>query len=521
MLSVKALFSTPKAASPVAHQLFDRQLDANYRKTDKTFALLMTFQWVACVGAALWISPRTWEGQTSSPHIHLWAGIFLGGALAGFPILMTFLAPGTQTTRQAIAIGQMLTSGLLVHLTGGRIETHFHYFGSLAFLAFYRDWRVLGTATLIVAADHFFRGIYWPQSIFGIANASHWRWLEHAGWVIFEDIFLLIAIRHSLDESLSLAERQAQLESINETIETTVQERTLKLEETHRQLQEMSRQAGMAQIATNVLHNVGNVLNSVNVSSNLISESTRRSKLSSFPKIVTLLNENQANLSAFLTQDPRGKQLTPYLAQLSDHLIAEQDANLKELESLRKNIDHIKTIVNMQQNYAKTPQIKERLSAVELVEDSIRMNVGILARNNVQVIRDFEPTGSVDVDKHQSLQILVNLIKNAAQACLESPNPEKRVTIRLVKINNSVHIIITDNGIGIAPENIDRIFNQGFTTKKDGHGFGLHSAANSAKEMGGSLSAQSTGVGTGASFTLQLPLASTNPATPQAPVAAK
>jgi signal transduction histidine kinase len=524
MSSIAWLFSKPQATTSRAQELFDLQLDSHYRKVDRMFAILMVFQWIAGIAAAVWLAPFTWAGREGSLHIHLWASLILGGTVAAFPILMTYLAPGKPITRHSIAIGQMLTSGLLVHLTGGRIETHFHYFGSLAFLAFYRDWRVLVTATLVVSLDHFLRGVFWPLSIFGISEPSQWRWLEHAGWVVFEDIFLFIAIRQTLDESLGLAERQARVETINETIEKTVQERTLELETTHRELEAMSRSAGMAQIATNVLHNVGNVLNSVNVSTTLLTENTKKSKVSSFPKIAALLKENEANLAAFMSTDPRGKQLAPYITQLSDHLQVEQAATLAELESLRKNIDHIKMIVGMQQTYAKGTQVKERLNPVELIEDSVRMNSGNLTRQNIQIIRDFHPTGPVDADKHKTLQILVNLVRNAAQACMESSNTEKRITLRITKIDGRIHFAITDNGIGIAPENIDRIFNQGFTTKKDGHGFGLHSAANAAREMAGSLGAHSAGPNTGATFTLQLPVsdsASSTTATAPTPAAAK
>ncbi len=513
MHSIAWLFTTQSATNPRAQELYNNQLNAHYRKVDRMFAVLMAFQWVIGIAAALWLSPYTWAGRENTTNVHVWASIFLGAGIAAFPILMTFVAPGTAFTRHSIAIGQMLTSGLLVHLTGGRIETHFHYFGSLAFLAFYRDWRVLTTATVIVTLDHFLRGVFWPLSIFGTTSPGTWRWLEHAGWVVFEDIFLLIAIRQTLDESLALAERQARVETINETIEQTVQERTIELEKTHRELEAMSRSAGMAQIATNVLHNVGNVLNSVNVSANLLTENTKKSKVSSFPKIAALLKENEANLASFMASDPRGKQLAPYLTQLSDHLLVEQTATLTELESLRKNIDHIKMIVGMQQSYAKGTQVKERLSPVELVEDAIRLNHGNVTRQNIQVIRDFQPTGPMEADKHKALQILVNLIRNAAQACMETTHSEKRVTVRILKIDSMIHISVTDNGIGIASENIDRIFNQGFTTKKDGHGFGLHSAANAAKEMQGSLNAQSAGPNTGATFTLQLPV-SAMPTTP-------
>src|SRR5205823_66512 len=160
--------------------------------------------------AALWVSPKAWAGATSYTHPHVWAALFLGGAISALPILLAVTRPGHLSTRYTVAVGQMLMGALLIHLTGGRIETHFHVFGSLAFLSFYRDWRVLIPATIVVAADHLLRGVFWPQSVYGVLTASEWRWLEHAGWVLFEDTFLLIAIKRSISEMWGIAERTAE-----------------------------------------------------------------------------------------------------------------------------------------------------------------------------------------------------------------------------------------------------------------------------------------------------------------------
>ncbi len=211
--------------------IFDAQQQSICRRTDLMFAVLMTIQWLAGIAAALWISPQTWAGATSQTHIHVWAAIFLGGAITSLPVLLALTQPGRASTRYTVAVGQMLMGALLIHLTGGRIETHFHVFGSLAFLSFYRDWRVLIPATIVVAADHFLRGLLWPQSVYGVLAASEWRWLEHAGWVLFEDTFLLIAIKHSVSEMWSMAERTAEIKSLNEDLERHVSERTSQLVE--------------------------------------------------------------------------------------------------------------------------------------------------------------------------------------------------------------------------------------------------------------------------------------------------
>src|ERR1043166_7272414 len=184
-----------------------------YRQTDRMFAVLMAVQWVAGIVAALVIAPRTWIGQDSEIHLHVWAAVFLGGVISFFPIVMAVTMPGHTLTRHTIAVGQMLMSSLLIHLSGGRIETHFHVFGSLAFLSFYRDWRVLVPATIVVALDHLFRGIYYPQSVFGVLTPDKWRWVEHAAWVIFEDVFLVIACLRSQKEMWQIAVDTAQLDA--------------------------------------------------------------------------------------------------------------------------------------------------------------------------------------------------------------------------------------------------------------------------------------------------------------------
>lgn len=196
-----------------ADELFKQHREEIYRNTDTLFARLMLFQWVAGIVTAFVLSPYTWSGQSSSIHIHIWSAIFLGGAISIFPILMTRMWPGAAITRHVIAVAQMLMSALLIDITGGRIETHFHVFGSLVILSFYRDWRVLIPATLVVALDHFLRGIYWPYSVYGVLTASPWRSIEHAGWVVFEDVFLVISCLRSVREMRFIANRTAQLEA--------------------------------------------------------------------------------------------------------------------------------------------------------------------------------------------------------------------------------------------------------------------------------------------------------------------
>jgi len=277
------------------------------------------------------------------------------------------------------------------------------------------------------------------------------------------------------------------------------------LRETHKQLLDVSRQAGMAEIATNILHNVGNVLNSVNVSASLLEDGVRKSKVSSLGKVVALLQEHQSDLAVFFSSNPQGQKLPEYLARLSEHLLGDQSMALMELDSLRANIEHIKQIVAVQQNYAKVSGIKEVIDVRELVEDSLRMNLGALDRHKVMLIREMDDVPPLYAEKHKILQILVNLVSNAKHACSESPGKDKKITLRVAQAGGFLRIAVIDNGIGILPENLTRLFNHGFTTRKDGHGFGLHGGALAALEMGGSLTAQSGGSEKGSCFTLELP----------------
>jgi len=287
-----------------------------------------------------------------------------------------------------------------------------------------------------------------------------------------------------------------------------VEERFRIQEAMHRRLLAVSRQAGMAEVATGVLHNVGNVLNSVNVSAGLAMEMARNSKAASLEKLAGMLEQNRGRLGDYLSNDPKGKLVPEYLGQLAGRLREEQAGQLHELEALVKHIGHIKNIISMQQRYAKVSGILELVPVEELVEDGLQMNAEALARHGVSLERRFAPAPPVVADKHKVLQILVNLIRNAKYAVDRSENPVKRVIVSiLAPTDKRVQIQVQDNGIGIAPENLNRIFAHGFTTKQDGHGFGLHTSALAAKEMGGALHAHSDGLGRGALFTLELPVA--------------
>lgn len=284
------------------------------------------------------------------------------------------------------------------------------------------------------------------------------------------------------------------------------------LQRTQQQLIDASHQAGMAEVATGVLHNVGNVLNSVNVSATLIAERLAQSRTAQLARAAAMLREQNGRLSDFLTNDPKGQLLPAYLADLSQHLEEEQREARSEIDLLTRHIEHIKDIVAMQQAYARVSGLCEALPAAALIEQALQLNLDSFARHGIAVERDFAPAPPVNVDKHKALQILVNILRNAQHAMDEAGSGEKRLTIRIAqKDPQTVAIALTDTGSGIAPENLTRIFSHGFTTRPDGHGFGLHSAAVAAQQMHGRLAAHSDGPGRGATFIFELPVASATP----------
>lgn len=277
------------------------------------------------------------------------------------------------------------------------------------------------------------------------------------------------------------------------------------LKETHEKLMNASIQIGRAEIATNILHNVGNVLNSVNVSTTLLADKVRNSRISSVTKTSELLAQ-QNDLEEFFRHDRRGKELPVFLQKLADQLTREQQEILNDLSALDKNIHHIKEIISMQQNYAKASEVREQITVQEIIDLALRMHTGTLNQHQFKIHIDCAPLLIVNVEKHKVLQILVNLISNAKHACLAAGLENPEITIRADSFGNTCRILVRDNGEGIPKENMTRIFNHGFTTKQDGHGFGLHSCAITAKEMHGSLVAESGGPGCGATFTLTFPI---------------
>jgi signal transduction histidine kinase len=279
-----------------------------------------------------------------------------------------------------------------------------------------------------------------------------------------------------------------------------------RLNRTQRQLIEASHRAGMAEVASSVLHNVGNVLNSVNVSASAAREIVEGSRAAGVAKLVKLLRDHEADLGRFLTEDPKGKKVIEFLDRLGEALRQESGQVRGELDSLQRNIDHIKVIVSMQQSHARSHSgVTECFAPADVIEDALKLVAGGWDTGSIDLVRELAPIPEVEADRHKLLQILTNLFSNARQALSESSG--KKVIVRLLPGDwDRFAIEVEDTGMGISEENLRKIFQHGFTTKKEGHGFDLHSSALAARSMGGSLAAFSEGAGRGARFRVELPL---------------
>ena len=332
----------------------------------------------------------------------------------------------------------------------------------------------------------------------------------HRYMLIFSTLLMLLLLYLAVRLLRSFAEINRvnrALQAANETLEQRVERRTQQLKDAQSELMDSARQAGMAEIATNVLHNVGNVLNSVNISADLVSRKLRASKALGLGKAMQLINAHPGDLGTFLTEDEKGKLLPGYLNQLVEAIAIEQQGMSDELAQLSKSVDHIKDIVSTQQSYAGASTLLEPVNISALMDDALRMNAGALSRHHVTVVKAYAPVPEILADKHRLLLIMVNLISNAKYAMDKLSERPRQITLAVESVGDqTLKISVKDDGEGIPPENMARIFTHGFTTRKEGHGFGLHSCALAAVEMNGQLSAHSDGPGLGAVFTLTIPM---------------
>jgi two-component system sensor kinase FixL len=355
----------------------------------------------------------------------------------------------------------------------------------------------------------------------GLAPEQRARWKERAGQALggerlrFQVDLMLEGRKRVMDLSLNPilgpARRPVGMTLFGRDI-TALKEAEARLGELHRSLLDVSRQAGMAEMATGILHNVGNTLNSVNVSAGLVSDRLRCLRVSGVAKASALLREHTGDLASFFTRDSRGQRFPAYLETLAQQLATEQAALLSEAQTLVQSIEHIKAVVSMQQAHARVAGVVEQISVTQLLDDALRLHSVSFERVGIHVRTDYAAVPFLSVDRHKLLQILINLLSNARHALLDSSQPDKRICVRVrLNLEGRLRIEVTDNGVGIHPEHRARIFTQGFTTKKDGHGFGLHISALAAGEMGGSLTCANPGPGQGATFVIELPLAGGGP----------
>jgi signal transduction histidine kinase len=455
-------------SAPPGGPLVQDQADAHYQearhalaaRTDRMFAVLFLLQWAFAVVLALWVSPYTWAGKLRSVNVHVPAAVLLGGLISVVPLLLVWLRPGARINRYVISAAQAFWSALLIHLSGGRIETHFHVFGSLAFLAVYQEWPVLVPATLVVALDHFLRGLYWPESVYGVATVDAWRFLEHAGWVVFEDVVLVMACLSGTREMHTTALRQAQVEALTEDKSRALDAALRELREAHEQQVRVEKLAAVGQLAASVAHELRNPLAAISNAHTIVAET---------------LSADSAQ-----AQDAR---LQRFLGLAS-----------REIESCNRTISDLLDFAR------ERPPQRAPCVLRELVAEAVSL---VPPRSEVQVLSEVPEGLRCELDREQFRKVLINLIQNAVEAVPAGTAG----TVRIQAEGGGalpVRITVADTGAGIPPELLAKVFQPLYTTKTKGTGLGLAIVANIIERHGAAVRAESQ-PGQGSRFLIELP----------------
>ena len=434
--------------------LLQQHKDRLARNTSRIFVALMLLQWVGTILTATIISPRTWIGTTSLVHVHVWAAVFLGAIITFVPVGLALVYPTRALTRHVIAAGQMLMSALLIHITGGRVETHFHVFGSLAILAFYRDWRILITASIVVYIDHLLRGYYWPQSVYGVLNASPWRAVEHAWWVGFEVAFLCIAIWQSIREMEAIAERQIKLESVNSKIEAEVKERTSELGSINKQ---------METFCYSMSHDLKAPLRGIQSFSQILIEDHGQQLDEQAKDCVARIQDSATRMNRLVND------------LLEYSRVSTGSLPVTPVDLTRATEEAIRLL---------SAEVQERASSINVQPD-----LGVALGHDATVV-----------------QVMLNLLSNALRYAKLGTAPV--VNIRSECRNGRIRVEVQDNGIGIAPQYHQRIFEiferiPGANTSC-GTGVGLAIVAKAIERLGGKLGVESIPA-SGSTFWFELP----------------